>query len=82
MQSLSKFAQAQNVFIHDFIDVVKTCEKKLYKLYVDPVTNYCHVDGIFQTFLAIVHHSSLQQTMAFKRFTLTKMSALTKRMSI
>jgi hypothetical protein len=56
--------------------------KKLYKLYIHPITNYCHVDGIFQTFLAIVHHSSLQQTMAFNKFTLTKMSTLTIRMSI
>jgi hypothetical protein len=55
--SLSKFVQVQNVFICDFVDVIKACEGNLYKLYVDPITSYGHVDGIVQIFFAIVHHS-------------------------
>jgi len=57
MQSLSKFVQVWDIFICDFVDAIKVCERDLYKLYVDPITNYGHVDGIFQIFLAIVHHS-------------------------
>ncbi len=26
-------------------------------MYVDPITSYGHVDGVFKIFLAIVHHS-------------------------
>jgi hypothetical protein len=57
MQYLSKFVQAHNVFICDFVDVVKACEGDLYRLYVDPITSYGHANGFFQTFLAIVHYS-------------------------
>jgi hypothetical protein len=41
----------------DFVDAVKVCERNLYRLYVDPITSYGHVDGVFQIFLVIVHHS-------------------------
>jgi hypothetical protein len=51
MQFLSKFAQAQDVFICDFIDTVKACEWDLYRVYVDPITNYGYGNGIFHTFL-------------------------------
>jgi hypothetical protein len=57
MQSLSKFVQVWDVFICDFVVTIKACERDLYKLYVDPITNHGHADGIFQIFLAIVHHS-------------------------
>jgi len=40
MQFLSKFVQAQDVFICDFIDIVKACEGDLYRVYVEPITNY------------------------------------------
>jgi hypothetical protein len=43
--------------LYDFVDVVKVHEGDLYKLYVDPITNYGHVDGVFKIFLAIVHLS-------------------------
>jgi hypothetical protein len=33
MQSLSKFMQARDIFICDFIDVVKTYEGDIYKMY-------------------------------------------------
>jgi hypothetical protein len=49
---LSKFNQAQDVFICDFVDLIKACEGDIYKLYID-----LHIDGVFQIFLAIVHHS-------------------------
>jgi hypothetical protein len=54
---LSKFVQVWDVFICDFVDAIKACERDLYKLYVDLITNYGHADGLFQIFLAIVHHS-------------------------
>jgi hypothetical protein len=41
----------------DFIDVVKACERDLYRMNVDPITSYGHVHGVFQIFLPIVHHS-------------------------
>jgi len=41
----------------DIVDVAKAYEGDLYILYVDIVTSYGHVDGVFQTFLVIVHHS-------------------------
>jgi hypothetical protein len=47
MQFLSKFFQTQDVFVCDFVDAIKACEKNLYKLYVDRITTYGHVDGIF-----------------------------------
>jgi len=47
MQFLSKFVQAQDVFVCDFVDAIKACERDLYKLYVDPITTYGHADGIF-----------------------------------
>ncbi len=34
MQYLSKFVQARDVFICDFIDVINTCEGYLYRMYV------------------------------------------------
>jgi hypothetical protein len=46
-----------NVFICDIVDATKACEGDLYILYVDIVTSYGHVNGVFQTFLVIVHHS-------------------------
>jgi hypothetical protein len=46
-----------NVFICDIVDAAKAYEGDLYILYVDIVTSYGHVDGVFQTFLVIVHHS-------------------------
>jgi hypothetical protein len=52
-----KFVQAWDVFNCDFVDAVKACERNIYKLYVDPITSYGHADGIFQTFLVIVHYS-------------------------
>jgi hypothetical protein len=57
MRFLSKFAQAQNVFICDFIDTVKACEGDLYRVYVDTITNYSYGDGIFQTFLVVANHT-------------------------
>ncbi len=54
---MSKFVQACDVFICDFVDVVKACEGDIYRLYVDPITSYGHTNGVFQTFLAIVHYS-------------------------
>jgi hypothetical protein len=57
MQFLLEFAQAQDVFICDFIDVNKACERDLYRMYVDPVTSYGYGDGIFQTFLVDVDHT-------------------------
>lgn len=57
MRFLSKFVQARDVFIYDFFDVFKACDKNLYKLYVDLNTIYGHIDGVFQILLVIVHHS-------------------------
>ncbi len=58
MQYFSKFVQACDVFIFYFVDVVKACEGDLCRLYVDAITNYGHVDGVFQTSFAklcIIH---------------------------
>jgi hypothetical protein len=57
MQFLSKFALPQDVFICDFIDVVKACEGTLYRMYVDLITSYGYGDGIFQTFLVVANHT-------------------------
>jgi hypothetical protein len=38
MQSLSKFVQDWDVFICDFVDAIKACERDLYKLYVDSIS--------------------------------------------
>jgi hypothetical protein len=35
-----KFAQAQNVYICDYVASVNTCKAKLYALFVDPTTAY------------------------------------------
>jgi hypothetical protein len=34
MQSLSKFVQVWNVFICDFVDVIKACERDIYTNYM------------------------------------------------
>ncbi len=47
MQFLFKFVQVQDVFVCDFVDAIKACERDLYKLYVDPITTYGHADGVF-----------------------------------
>jgi hypothetical protein len=47
MPFLSKFAQARDVFICDFIDVVKACEKDLHRKSFDPITSYGYGNGIF-----------------------------------
>jgi len=52
-----KVFQVQNVFIYDFVDVVKTCEGDFYRLYVNPITSYGHGNDVFKIFLPIVHHS-------------------------
>ncbi len=52
-----KFVQARDVFICDFIDAIKACERDLYKMYVDLVTSYDHGDGILQAFLDVVDHT-------------------------
>ncbi len=57
MQFLSKFAQAWDAFIFYFVDAFKACEGNLYRLYVDLIMINGHVDGVFQTFLAFMHHS-------------------------
>ncbi len=57
MQFLLKFVQAWDVFICDFIDAIKACERDLYRMYVDPTTSYDYGDEIFQTFLDVVDHT-------------------------
>jgi hypothetical protein len=57
MQSLSKFVQARDAFICDFVYAFKACEGDLYGLFVDLIMNNGHVDGVFQTSLAFMHHS-------------------------
>jgi hypothetical protein len=56
-QFLSKFVQARDVFICDFIDIVKACERDLYRVYVDAITSHGYGDGIFKTFLVIANHT-------------------------
>ncbi len=40
VQGLSKFVQNWNIFICVFVDVVKECEGKLYKMYCDQQNMY------------------------------------------
>jgi len=40
VQSLSNFAQNQNIFICDFVIAMKECERKLYQMYCDKQTMY------------------------------------------
>ncbi len=40
MHTLIKLAQSHDVFICDFIDVVKVCQLELYCLYFDPYTRF------------------------------------------
>jgi hypothetical protein len=39
-QSLSNFAQNQNIFVFDFVVAMKACERKLYQMYCDKQTMY------------------------------------------
>jgi len=57
MQFVSKFIQARNVFICDFIDIIKACERDLYRLYVDLIISHGYGDGIFKTFLVVANHT-------------------------
>jgi predicted glycosyltransferase involved in capsule biosynthesis len=40
VQSLSKFAQNQDIFICDFVTIVKKCEAQLYQMYYYQQTIY------------------------------------------
>jgi hypothetical protein len=54
VQSLSKFGQTHDVFICDFVHVVKVCEDDLYEMYCDPIIQYSSKD--FNTFISIVDY--------------------------
>jgi hypothetical protein len=43
--------------ICDFVDAIKACERDLYKLYVNPIINYGHANGVLQNSLqlCIIH---------------------------
>jgi hypothetical protein len=40
MESLSKFAQSQEWFIFNFVNVSKICQADLYTMYCDPANKY------------------------------------------
>jgi hypothetical protein len=50
VHNLIKFAQHQDVFIIEFVDVVKLVEVELFKLYIDPYS--CFKDSTFDAFNA------------------------------
>jgi hypothetical protein len=52
-----KYAQRWNVFIYEFIDVVKSAEAKLHWLYVNPFCKYD--DSIFNKFIIVREHWTL-----------------------
>jgi hypothetical protein len=54
---LIKYAQRRDVFICEFIDVVKPAKAKLHQLYVDPFCKY--EDSAFNKFNAYEHCSEL-----------------------
>jgi len=54
VQSLSKFGQTHDVFICDFVRIMKVCEDDIYEMYCDLVIKYSSKD--FNTFLSIVDH--------------------------
>ncbi len=40
MNTLIKIAQGTNVFVYDFVNVVKLVQQELYKLYYDPYVKF------------------------------------------
>lgn len=40
MNTLIKIAQGTNVFVYDFVDVVKLAQQELYLLYYDPYAKF------------------------------------------
>ncbi len=58
MYTLIKYAQRRDVFICEFLDIVKSIEAKLYQLYVNPFFKYD--DPTFNEFSTIhEQHSEL-----------------------
>jgi hypothetical protein len=68
MQFLLRFVQFYDLFICDFVDVIKICERNLYKVYVNLIISYVHANGVFQTFLTIANYiyDSLQMAWILK----------------
>jgi hypothetical protein len=58
VHSLIKFAQHQDLFIIEFVNVVKLVEVELFKLYIDPYS--CFKDSTFDAFnllsMILVHN--------------------------
>lgn len=40
VHSLIKFAQERDVYVCDYVVVVKQCQLQIYKLYLDPATEF------------------------------------------
>jgi hypothetical protein len=53
MFTLIKFPQSRNVFVCDFIDVVKIYQLKLYWLYSDPYNKFDNLHLMSQRFLKL-----------------------------
>jgi hypothetical protein len=51
-----KFAQNQDVFIVDFVDVVKLVKAELFHLYTDPY--FCFEGPTFDAFNSLINHTS------------------------
>jgi hypothetical protein len=56
VHTLIKSAQRWDVFIYEFIDVMKSVETKLHQLYVDPFCEYG--DSAFNKFIVTYEHRS------------------------
>ncbi len=56
VNALIKFAQGKDVFMCDFMAIVKICLVNLFMMYLDPTTSYQHEH--FQLFCDVVENNS------------------------
>jgi hypothetical protein len=57
VHTLIKYGQRWDVFIREFINVVKSAKAKLHRLYIDPFFKYD--DSIFNEFIIVCEHWTL-----------------------
>jgi hypothetical protein len=60
ISALMKFAYARDVFVCDYIIIVKICQANLYKMYIDPTISFQHEN--FLEFTNVVANTSCRIT--------------------
>jgi hypothetical protein len=56
VNALIKFVHGRDVFICDFVVIVKVCQSHLFMMYLDPMNNY--TSEHFQVFSNVVENNS------------------------